>query len=115
MGGRGEEIWGQNMFFREVGPTSGMEMRNILLLHRSLAAKILKRYFAHLNSGKLSKCTVEEHYCLSYRLVKSRIGLAQRMLEDVDQRVLTVKGAQAPSSSLRLLEKNIRSILVKYI
>jgi hypothetical protein len=79
----------------------------------SLAAKILKRYFPHLNSGKLSQCTVKEHYCL--RLVQSRFGLAQRMLEDVDRRVLTVKGAQAPSSSLRLLEKNIRIILVKNI
>ncbi len=112
MGGRGEEIWGAKHVFPRVGPTSGMEKRNIILLHQ-FGSQDIEEYFARLNSGKLSKCTVEEHYCL--RLVQSRIGLAQRMLEDVDQRVLTVKGAQAPSSSLRLLEKNIRSILVKYI
>jgi hypothetical protein len=31
--------------------------------------------------------------------MQCRVGLAQRMLEDVDQRVLTVKEDQSPSSS----------------
>ncbi len=62
-GGGGEEIWGQNMFFREWDQHQGWRRGNIILLHQF--GKILKRYFPHLNSGKLSNCTVEEHYCIS--------------------------------------------------
>ena len=63
MGGKRGRDLGAKHVFQRVGPTSGMGKRNIILLHQF--GKILKRYFPHLNSGKLSNCTVEEHYCIS--------------------------------------------------